>query len=195
MWQPRLRRLDTSREVYRLFGRTGGTLRAERSRPGSALALTRHLVALFAFAAALALVPVAPAARSASPRYVAPAGSGALFLINGHGWGHGVGMGQWGAEGYAQQGYTYEQILAAYYPGTTPGQTATASIRVLLADGKKTLTISSGRPMTVEDGNGVDYALAAGKTVMTKSLELAVDGGAPQALTPPLTFSPADGSN
>ena len=52
------------------------------------------------------------------PQYVAPAGSGALFLVSGHGYGHGVGMGQWGAQGYAQQGYTDEQILAAYYPGT-----------------------------------------------------------------------------
>ena len=33
-------------------------------------------------------------------------------------------MGQWGAQGYAQQGYTYDQILAAYYPGTTLGQTS-----------------------------------------------------------------------
>ena len=156
--------------------------------------MTRHPVALSVAVVALALVPVASAARSASPRYVAPAGSGALFLIKGHGWGHGVGMGQWGAEGYAQQGYTYEQILAAYYPGTTPGQTLTDSIRVLLADANKTLTISSNRPMTVEDGNGVDYALAAGKTVLTRSLQLAVDGGSPQALTPPLTFSPSDGS-
>jgi len=29
-------------------------------------------------------------------------------------------MGQWGAQGYAQQGYTYDQILNAYYPGTEP---------------------------------------------------------------------------
>ena len=52
-------------------------------------------------------------------------------------------MGQWGAQGYAQQGYTDDQILAAYYPGTTLGQTTATSIRVLLASGKKKLTISS----------------------------------------------------
>ncbi len=61
------------------------------------------------------------AAPSPGKQYVAPAGSGALFLVSGHGWGHGVGMGQWGAQGYALQGYTYDQILAAYYPGTTLG--------------------------------------------------------------------------
>ena len=52
---------------------------------------------------------------------------GALFLISGHGYGHGVGMGQWGAQGYALQGYTYDQILDAYYPGTTLGQTTAKS--------------------------------------------------------------------
>ena len=43
------------------------------------------------------------------------------FVITGHGWGHGVGMGQWGAYGYAQNGFTYKKILAHYYPGTTLG--------------------------------------------------------------------------
>jgi stage II sporulation protein D len=103
-------------------------------------------------------------------------------------------MGQWGAQGYAQQGYGYEQILAAYYPGTTPGQTTTTSIRVLLASGKKTLTISSPKQITVEDGDGVDYTLPAGKTTLTPKLELAVDGAPKQALSPPLTFSPSGGS-
>jgi stage II sporulation protein D len=141
------------------------------------------------------LASASHAAGSSSGQYVAPRGSGALFVFSGHGWGHGVGMGQWGAEGYAQQGYTYEQILAAYYPGTTSGQASTTSIRVLLANKKKSLAISSGQPMTVEDGDGVDHTLPAGKTTLTPSLELAVDGGAKQALDPPLTFSPADGSN
>jgi stage II sporulation protein D len=103
-------------------------------------------------------------------------------------------MGQWGAQGYAQQGYTYDQILNAYYPGTELGQTTTTSIRVLLASGKKTLTISSKKPVTVEDGDGVDHTLPAGSTTLTPALELAVDGAPAQPLTPPLTFSPAAGS-
>ena len=134
------------------------------------------------------------AAPSPGPKYVAPAGSGALFLLKGHGYGHGVGMGQWGAQGYAQQGYTYDQILDAYYPGTELGQTAKTSIRVLLASGKQTLTISSKKPIAVEDGDGIDHTLPAGNTTLTPALELAVDGGPAQALTPPLTFSPAAGS-
>src|SRR5215469_11545900 len=96
--------------------------------------MRRFLVVVTALVAAVAFASAPQAART--ELYVAPAGSGALFLVTGHGWGHGVGMGQWGAQGYAQQGYTHDQILAAYYPGTTPGQTTATSIRVLLADAK-----------------------------------------------------------
>jgi SpoIID/LytB domain protein len=156
--------------------------------------MVRPLIALIAVLAAVTGASAPHAAPSPGKQYVAPAGSGALFVFTGHGWGHGVGMGQWGAQGYALQGYTYDQILAAYYPGTTPGQTTTTSIRVLLASGKKSLTISSGKPYAVEDGNGIDHTLAAGKMTLTPSLELAVDGGPAQTLTPPLTFTPAGGS-
>lgn len=40
------------------------------------------------------------------------------FVVEGHGWGHGVGMCQWGAAELARLGYTAEQILEFYYPGT-----------------------------------------------------------------------------
>jgi len=36
--------------------------------------------------------------------------------ITGKGWGHGVGMCQWGALGMARQQFNYKQILAYYYP-------------------------------------------------------------------------------
>jgi stage II sporulation protein D len=39
------------------------------------------------------------------------------FNFLGRGWGHGVGMCQVGAYGLARQGFTYEQILKAYYTG------------------------------------------------------------------------------
>lgn len=152
------------------------------------------LVALAVLAAALAGA-VGPSAASAPPiRYEAPRGSGALFLVKGHGWGHGVGMGQWGAEGYALQGYAYGQILAAYYPGTTLGQTTVAKVRVLLADGKRALTLSSDQPVTVLDGTGATHTLPAGSTRLTPALSLAVDGQPAQQLEPPLTFVPAKGS-
>jgi stage II sporulation protein D len=156
--------------------------------------MLRFLVPLSAVAAAVTLASAPHAAPSPGTQYVAPAGSGALFLVSGHGYGHGVGMGQWGAQGYATQGYTYDQILDAYYPGTTLGQTTATTIRVLLASGKKKLAISSKKPITVADGAGFDHTLAAGTTTITPKLELAIDGGPQQALDPPLTFSPAPGS-
>ena len=38
-------------------------------------------------------------------------------VFSGRGLGHGVGMSQWGAQGMAQQGHTYREILLHYYPG------------------------------------------------------------------------------
>jgi SpoIID/LytB domain protein len=156
--------------------------------------MARTLVALTALLVAVMLVSAPHAARSSGRQFVAPRGSGALFLFTGHGWGHGVGMGQWGAQGYALQGYTYDQILSAYYPGTAAGQTSASTIRVLVASGKRKLTISSTRSITVEDGDGVDHTIPAGKTTLTPALQLPVDGGSKQALDAPLTFSPAGGS-
>lgn len=40
------------------------------------------------------------------------------WIFAGRGWGHGVGMSQWGTKGLADMGYTFDQILAHYYPGT-----------------------------------------------------------------------------
>ena len=41
------------------------------------------------------------------------------FVFKGAGWGHGVGLCQIGAAMMGEKGYTCEQILAFYYPGTT----------------------------------------------------------------------------
>jgi len=40
------------------------------------------------------------------------------YLFTGRGWGHGVGMCQWGAKGQAEQGKEYREILAYYYQET-----------------------------------------------------------------------------
>jgi stage II sporulation protein D len=57
----------------------------------------------------------------------------ARFTIRGAGFGHGVGMSQYGALGFAQQGRTYDEILRHYYTGTGLGTTADgATVRVLL---------------------------------------------------------------
>jgi len=46
---------------------------------------------------------------------------GEVARFSGRGYGHGVGMCQWGAKGMAERGHTARQILEFYYPGTTFG--------------------------------------------------------------------------
>ncbi len=43
------------------------------------------------------------------------------WVVKGHGFGHGVGMSQYGAYGYAKHGKDYRFILGHYYTGTTIG--------------------------------------------------------------------------
>ncbi|TCS83347.1 SpoIID/LytB domain-containing protein [Tepidibacillus fermentans] len=42
----------------------------------------------------------------------------AYFRVNGGGWGHGIGMSQYGANVMASQGKNYREILSFYYPGS-----------------------------------------------------------------------------
>jgi len=48
-----------------------------------------------------------------------PLPSGTKIQFIGTGWGHGVGMSQWGAKGFAEEGWNYRQILLHYYRGVT----------------------------------------------------------------------------
>jgi len=58
------------------------------------------------------------------------------LYIRGGGDGHGIGMSQYGAYGYALHGLGYPAILARYYTGTALGQVNPARVvRVLLATG------------------------------------------------------------
>lgn len=43
--------------------------------------------------------------------------SGSNLILHGNGWGHGVGMCQWGAKGLADRGLNYRRILSYYYRG------------------------------------------------------------------------------
>jgi SpoIID/LytB domain protein len=60
--------------------------------------------------------------------------SAKVWVVKGAGFGHGVGMSQYGAYGYAKHGFKYDAILTHYYTGTTIGTTADKSVRVLLRD-------------------------------------------------------------
>lgn len=44
------------------------------------------------------------------------------LIFHGRGWGHGVGLSQWGALEMAREGKDYREILAHYYPGTAIGK-------------------------------------------------------------------------
>jgi SpoIID/LytB domain protein len=60
------------------------------------------------------------------------------FTFFGSGFGHGLGMSQWGAYGLAQAGWTNARILAHFYSGTRVDRTQQmpASLRIGLAQGK-----------------------------------------------------------
>ena len=66
----------------------------------------------------------------ASPSAAAPKASG--LYITGAGNGHGVGMSQYGAAGYALHGASYSEILRDYYAGTTLGHVAPDRIVTVL---------------------------------------------------------------
>jgi stage II sporulation protein D len=48
---------------------------------------------------------------------VAPGPNATSVVFTGHGWGHGVGLCQWGAKGCAEAGLDEDAIMAKYYPG------------------------------------------------------------------------------
>ena len=73
------------------------------------------------------VVPIEGAAYVITDSGISPAdGSGVItgdtFVIQGAGWGHNVGMSQYGAYAMAKLGYTYEDILKFYYTGITVGE-------------------------------------------------------------------------
>ena len=125
-----------------------------------------------------------PATHSAAP-------AGPSFFVSGHGWGHGVGLAQYGAYGYALHGWTYDQIVAHYYPGTSLGDAPVRRVRVLLAGAAKSVTISSRSPFTVRDGSGKTHKLPAGKQQLGPGLKLKL-AASTKALPAPLVFAPGE---
>src|SRR6188508_1016933 len=90
------------------------------------------------------------------------AGAGTLFVVDGRGWGHGVGMSQYGADGYARAGWGYKRILTHYYTGTEVRAMPARPVRVLLAQGAPSVKIRSTKPFRVVDARGRVKALKAG---------------------------------
>jgi stage II sporulation protein D len=104
----------------------------------------------------------------------APARAGTSLIVTGHGWGHGVGMSQWGAYGYAVHGWQYHRILSHYYPGTRFGRVGEVRVRVLIARGANVVTVGCATPMRVTDGKRLTRTLPAGNYGVGPKLALPV---------------------
>ncbi len=90
-------------------------------------------------------------ARPARETYLRPTSS--TLTLSGRGYGHGIGMSQWGAYGAARAGLTWPQILAFYYPGTTRTAQGEPTLRVWLsAVGSGAVPFISQSGMVITDG-------------------------------------------
>jgi SpoIID/LytB domain protein len=95
------------------------------------------------------------AARAVSVDQSYPVPGSGRYTVRGHGYGHGRGMSQHGAQGAAQAGLDHDEILAFYYPGTSTG-TAPKKVRVLIStDTTSDVVVTARKTLTVKDrGNG-----------------------------------------
>jgi SpoIID/LytB domain protein len=87
-------------------------------------------------------------------------------VLRGHGFGHGHGMSQYGAQGAAKQGLTYKQIIDFYYPSTTWSQ-VTGKVRVLIsADTTSDVVVAAVPGLRLTDiGAAKTYTLPTPKGV------------------------------
>src|ERR1700753_4162957 len=77
--------------------------------------------------------------------FTAAARADSTFYIRGGGDGHGIGMSQYGAYGYALHGATYPALLGHYYQGPPLAPTySRQTVRVLLATGQASFTGATG---------------------------------------------------
>jgi stage II sporulation protein D len=105
--------------------------------------------------AAAAAAAAAAGQKGAGLAYgaVCPAAPAGTISFCGHGWGHGVGLGQYGALGMAQAGTGWQQIIHNFYTGVSIGGVPDQTVRVYLtaAGGGITPRFSTA---TVQDVSG-----------------------------------------
>ena len=86
---------------------------------------------------------------------------GSAVLLTGRGWGHGVGMSQYGARSLGERGRGYADILAYYYNGVRPQRVdEPGRIRVLVVEDASLVRVAIEGVAEVETGTG--SALAPG---------------------------------
>ncbi len=136
----------------------------------------------------LVLIVLAALLGPVLPDRAAAADGRPTVVIEGRGWGHGRGMGQYGALGYATNlGWSASQILDHYYGGTTAGQAPIPGVvdpRQVRVD----LVSVRNRPTTVAVASGTMHLMAGdGSTLrrLTGAVRLTVDGGSMTVATAP----------
>jgi SpoIID/LytB domain protein len=118
----------------------------------------RTTAVLLALTLAVTLLPAAASAQSGTPLRPAvrdQADPNPSVVLRGRGWGHSVGMSQYGAYAMARAGRSHSQILQHYYPGTSlrtwqAAQPSDGRVTVRLATGGVTTTPAEavGGPVT-----------------------------------------------
>jgi stage II sporulation protein D len=100
-------------------------------------------------------------------------------IVHGRGWGHGVGLGQYGALGRAEDGQSYDEILAAYYAGLTPTTSEELPDRVRVGtDAADEVGVLADGPVRIVADGQVLVERALGPWTATRD-------GAAWILTPP----------
>lgn len=108
---------------------------------------------------------------------------GSSIVMTGRGWGHGVGMVQYGAMGKAARGMSYSDILAYYYGGLRPVKVAEpGAIRILLATGVQQVTVAPSGAVQVQGGPA-----ASGPVTVTGGPSMTIAAGG--AIAPTLSLS------
>ncbi len=94
--------------------------------------------------------------------------------VTGHGWGHGRGMSQYGALGYALNfGWSSAEILDHYYGGTTAGTVANSLMTVRIEDSRSKPTVAqvdSGSMVLIDDKNNVTH-IGTGRALRLTAVE------------------------
>jgi stage II sporulation protein D len=148
----------------------------------------RSKLALAGALVLLALLVAAAPAAALSTQY--------SFTISGHGWGHGVGMSQWGAYGYAKHGWEYKAILKHYYTGIGFTTVADSVVRVNLRSGQSAVKLTCSNEYTVQ-GTGAATTIPGGTaaTVTYTSLGYKVAAGSlRKTYNGAPTFTPTSGA-
>ncbi len=99
---------------------------------------------------------------------LAAAPAGASWTVKGHGYGHGVGLSQWGAYGYAKHGRGYREIVRHYYSHTEIGR-AGGRIRVLLGSGEGSVGFSGANRACgkgLRPGRDYSFGIEGGAVVL-----------------------------